>query len=93
MFYDMRLWDTYRLREEEKEAGGAEGRQPSAHLPNLLLCALSCRMGEDGCGKRRVRMKIRGSVERKRGRGLRHKDMACCSNLERIQNRGERTNS
>lgn len=46
-------WDTYRQREEEKVGGGggAEGRQPSTHLPNLLLCVLSRRMGEDGCGK------------------------------------------
>lgn len=67
MFYDMRLWDTYRLREEEKEAGGAEGRQPSAHLPNLLLCALSCRMGEDGCGKRRVREENKRIGGKKKG--------------------------
>lgn len=49
------LRDTYRLREDEKEAGGAEGSQPSAQLPNLLLCVLSRRMGEDGCGKGWVR--------------------------------------
>lgn len=33
------------------EWSGVESRQPSAHLPNLLLCVLSRRMGEDGCGK------------------------------------------
>lgn len=89
-----RLWDTYRQREGEKESGGGVGgrrQEPSAHLPNLLLCVLSRRMGEVGCGKGWVREEIRGSAERKRGRGLRHKDMACCSNLERIQNRREGT--